>query len=157
WSKRSCNSSSTIFFGGNIMTRKSEGRMSRRSALKTGAGLALGGALAPGQADASAPTPAIRPDVYEALGVKHVIKATGTVTFLGGSLMPPEVVAAWISASRHFVNLIDLQDKVGERIAKLVGVEAALVTTGAAGALLLGSAAAVTRGDSKLIKRLPDT
>src|SRR5262249_37698778 len=71
------------------------------------------------------------------------------------SLMPPEVVAAWISASRHFVDLIDLQNKVGERIAKLVGVEAALVTTGAAGALLLGTAAAVTRGDPKLVKRLP--
>src|SRR5262249_32627128 len=39
----------------------------------------------------------------------------------------------------------------------LVGVEAALVTTGAAGAMLLGTAAAVTRGDRKLIPRLPDT
>ncbi|HEY7310236.1 MAG TPA: aminotransferase class V-fold PLP-dependent enzyme [Gemmataceae bacterium] len=131
--------------------------MTRRRVLQTGAGLALGGALAPGEGGASAPPPAGKPDVYEALGVKHVINATGTVTVLGGSLMPPEVVAAWISASRHFVNLIELQDKVGERIAKLVGVEAALVTTGAAGALLLGTAAAVTRGDPKLVKRLPDT
>ncbi len=139
------------------MTRKSEERMTRRSVLKTGAGLALGGAMAPGTAGGSEPSPDVRPDVYAALGVKHVINATGTVTALGGSLMPPEVVAAWISASRHFVNLIDLQNKVGERIAKLVGVEAALVTTGAAGALLLGTAAAVTRGDPKLVKRLPDT
>jgi L-seryl-tRNA(Ser) seleniumtransferase len=112
--------------------------------------------LAPGEADAGAPPSAV-PDVYEALGVKHVINATGTVTMLGGSLMPPEVAAAWLSASRHFVNLIDLQDKVGARIAKLVGVEAALVTTGAAGALLLGTAGAVTRGDPKRIKQLPDT
>src|SRR5262249_32964979 len=66
-------------------------------------------------------------------------------------------VAAWVDASRHFVNLLDLHDKVGERIAKLIGVEAALVTTGAAGALLLGTAAAVTRGDPKRIARLPDT
>src|SRR5260370_9061457 len=70
--------------------------------------------------------------------------------------MPPEVVAAWGDATKHFVNLLDLQDKVGEKIAKLVGVDAALVTTGAAGALLLGTAAAVTRGDRDLIKRLPD-
>jgi L-seryl-tRNA(Ser) seleniumtransferase len=131
--------------------------MTRRGILKTGAGFALGGALAADEAGASAPPTADGPDVYQALGVKPVINATGTVTVLGGSLMPPEVVAAWISASRHFVNLIDLQDKVGERIAKLVGVEAALVTTGAAGALLLGTAAAVTRGDAKLVKRLPDT
>jgi L-seryl-tRNA(Ser) seleniumtransferase len=139
------------------MPRKSEEPMTRRSVLKTGTGLALGGVLASGEAAASAPPPTVRPDVYEALGVKHVINATGTVTVLGGSLMPPEVVEAWASASRHFVNIIDLQDKVGERIAKLVGVEAALVTTGAAGALLLGTAAVVTQGDPKLIKRLPDT
>jgi D-glucosaminate-6-phosphate ammonia-lyase len=71
--------------------------------------------------------------------------------------MPPEVVAAWAEASKQFVDLVDLQDRVGEKIARLVGVEAALVTTGAAGALLLGTAAAVTRGDRKLIARLPDT
>jgi L-seryl-tRNA(Ser) seleniumtransferase len=79
------------------------------------------------------------------------------VTVLGGSLMPPEVVAAWVDASKHFANILDLHDKVGERIAQLVGVEAALVTTGASGALLLGVAAAVTRGDPERIKRLPDT
>jgi L-seryl-tRNA(Ser) seleniumtransferase len=94
--------------------------------------------------------------VYEAIGVKTVINATGTVTILGGSLMPPEVVAAWAEAARHFVNLNELQDKVGERIAKLVNVDAAMVTTGAAGALLLGAAAVVTRVEPARIKRLPD-
>jgi L-seryl-tRNA(Ser) seleniumtransferase len=139
------------------MTRKSGARMTRRGILKTGAGLALGGVLNSGEPAAAVPPAPASTSVYEALGVKHVINATGTVTFLGGSLMPPEVLAAWADAARHFVNLFDLQDKVGERVAKLVGVEAALVTTGAAGALLLGTAAAVTRGDAKLIKRLPDT
>ena len=129
--------------------------MTRRGVLKTGAGLALGGVLAPEAAGAA--TPAAGLDVYKSLGVKPVINATGTVTVLGGSLMPPEVAAAWTSASRHFVNLVELQDRVGERIAKLIGVEAALVTTGAAEALLLGTAAAVTRGEAGRIKRLPDT
>jgi L-seryl-tRNA(Ser) seleniumtransferase len=130
--------------------------MSHRGALQAGAGLALGSALGAGTAPAAAPGDR-GPDVYEALGVKHVINATGTVTNLGGSLMPPEVVSAWRDAARHFVNLLDLQDRVGERIARLAGVEAALVTTGAAGALVLGTAAAVTRGDPALIRRLPDT
>jgi L-seryl-tRNA(Ser) seleniumtransferase len=98
-----------------------------------------------------------RPGVYESLGLKYVINATGTFTDLGGSIMPPEVVAAWAEAARHFVDLVELQDRVGARIAELVGAEAAMVTTGAAGALLLGTAAAVTRGDPKLIARLPDT
>jgi L-seryl-tRNA(Ser) seleniumtransferase len=129
--------------------------MTRRGALKTGAGLALGGVL--GAGSGAAEPKASTPNVYEALGVKPVINAGGTFTNLGGSLMPPEVAAAWVEASKHFVNLLDLQDKVGEKIARLAGVEAALVTTGAAGAILLGTAAAVTGRDPKLIKRLPDT
>jgi D-glucosaminate-6-phosphate ammonia-lyase len=126
--------------------------MTRRSLLHASAGLALTSALPAVAADAPA-----KPSIYEALGLRHVINATGTVTNLGGSLMPPEVVAAWSDAARHFVNLLELQDRVGERIAKLIGVEAALVTTGAAGSLLLGTAAVVTEGDPKRITRLPDT
>lgn len=132
------------------------GKVSRRGALKTGASLALGGAI--GSADSAPAAPRSSPkSVYEAIGVKHVINATGTVTTLGGSLMPAEVVAAWSEAAKHFVDLSDLQDKVGVQIAKLVGVEAAMVTTGAAGAILLGTAAAVTKGDRTLIQRLPET
>ena len=134
------------------MNRKDTGKMTRRHMLQTGAGLAVAGTLS--SEAAAAPPP--KPSVYEALGVKHVINATGTVTILGGSLMPPEVVAAWVDASRHFVDLLDLHDKVGRRIAQLAGVEAALVTTGAAGAMLLATAAAVTGGDRKHIARLPD-
>lgn len=133
---------------------KKAAKISRRRLLEAAGGVGLGGLLADTAPAAQGP---VRASVYDALGVKHVINATGTVTNLGGSVMPPEVVAAWANAARHFVNLLDLQDKVGERIAKLVGVEAALVTTGAAGALLLGTAAVVTRGERKLIRRLPDT
>jgi L-seryl-tRNA(Ser) seleniumtransferase len=128
--------------------------MTRRRLLQTGAVLALAGTLDP-DTEAPAATPPGKSSIYETLGVRPVINATGTVTALGGSLMPPEVVAAWADAARCFVNILELQDRVGERVAKLVGVEAALVTTGAAGALLLGTA--VTGGDPKFIKRLPDT
>ena len=127
--------------------------MSRRRLLKAGAGAAVGGVLNADSADAA---PVQKQSVYELLGVKPVINATGTVTALGGSIMPPEVAEAWKAAAGNFVDLVELQNKVGEKIAKLLGVEAAMVTTGAAGALLLGTAAAVTRGDRKLIPRLPD-
>jgi L-seryl-tRNA(Ser) seleniumtransferase len=139
------------------MANRKPSKLTRRGLLRTGVGLALGGMLSGSQAARSAEDKRVRANVYEALGVKRVINAHGTVTILGGSLMPPEVVAAWVEASRHFVSLVDLHDKVGARIAQLVGVEAALVTTGAAGALLLGTAAAVTRGDPERIRRLPET
>ncbi len=138
------------------MSAKGKGKMTRRRMLQASAGVTLGGVLASDSTDAAGAAPG-QAGVYEALGVQRVINAIGTVTILGGSVMPPEVVAAWQEASRHFVNLLDLQDKVGAKIAKLVGVEAAMVTTGAAGALLLGTAAVVTRGDKDLIPRLPDT
>jgi L-seryl-tRNA(Ser) seleniumtransferase len=60
-------------------------------------------------------------------------------------------------ASRCFVPLIDLQRVVGARIAKLLGVEAAMVTSGAAGAIELATAACVTMGDPERIRRIPDT
>src|SRR5262245_39448843 len=90
--------------------------LTRRGLLRAGAGLALGSVVGSGNPSQAAP-PAGSPSVYEALGVKHVINATGTVTNLGGSLMPPEVVAAWMDASRHFVDLVELQERVGEKIA----------------------------------------
>src|ERR1043166_6858919 len=130
--------------------------ITRRRLLQTGAALAIAPAAFASGSSAIAAQPA-RQSVYEALGLKHVINCVGTVTNLGGSVMPPEVVAAWSEAARHFVNLAELQDRVGQRIAKAIGVEAALVTTGAAGALQLGTAAVVTRNDRKKIARLPDT
>ncbi len=107
-----------------------------------------------GDAEGGQPKKA-KQNIYDALGVKRIINAAGTMTALGGSLMPPEVITAWTEASRHFVDLLELQDRVGERIAKLLGVEAALVTTGAAGSILLGTAAALTHRDRSLIARLP--
>ena len=93
---------------------------------------------------------------YDSLGIKRIINATGTVTILGGSIMPPEVVAAWVEASTSFVNIVDLQLKASSRIAELLEVESALITTGAAGAIVLGTCAALTRDDPARIARLPN-
>ena len=57
------------------------------------------------------------------------------------SLMAPEVMDAIDYASQHYVMLDELHDKVGERIATLVQSDAAMVTSGAASALTLGTAA----------------
>ena len=128
--------------------------ITRRTLLLAGA--SVGGALAAARAEAPAgQSPA--PSRLDALGMKRIINAAGTFTALGGSLMPPEVVEAWLDASRRFVDVPDLQERVGQRIAALVGVEAALVTTGAAAAMCLGTAAAVTRGLPDRIARLPET
>jgi len=78
---------------------------------------------------------------YDSLGLPTVINADATLTRLGGSLMPPEVVAAMQAASRNFVDLHDLQRAVGDRIAQLTNNEAAYVTSGAAAGLYLATLA----------------
>jgi len=96
-------------------------------------------------------------NIYERLGVRTRINAKGTYTYLTGSLLPPEVAQAMEEAALHYVVLEELQRAAGERIAKLLSVDAACVTSGAAGAMTLGVAACVAGSDPEKIKRLPDT
>ena len=103
---------------------------------------------------AATTTPA---SIYERLGVRTFINARGTITTLGGSIMPPEVVAAMAEASLRFVRLEELHERVGERIAGLTGSEAAYVCAGAASGMLLAGAACLTGTDRRAIAALPDT
>ncbi len=96
-------------------------------------------------------------DYFKELGVRPFINAAGTYTTLTASLMHPEVVEAMEYASRQFVHLQDLHDAVGRRIASLIGCEAAMVSSGAAAALTLGTAACMTGTNQEFIRRLPDT
>src|SRR5512143_1372417 len=94
-------------------------------------------------------------DIYEDLGVRKIINGSATLTALGGSLMPPEVLAAMAEASRHFVDIDDLQAKVGQRIATWTHNEAAYVSCGAAAGLVLSTAACITGLDPEKRARLP--
>ena len=107
----------------------------------------------------AAPTPAatVKRDYFKELGIRPFINAAGTYTTLTASLMQPEVVQAIDYASKQFVHLIELHDAVGQRIASLIGCEAAMVTAGAASALTLGTAACMTGTNQDFIRRLPDT
>lgn len=76
-------------------------------------------------------------------GVRPVINASATLTALGGSLMPPSVLKAMAEGAAHFVDLPELHDHVGERLAALTRNEAACVTSGAAAAITLTVASCV--------------
>ena len=95
--------------------------------------------------------------VYNRLGLRTIINASGTYTHLGGSLMPPEVLEAMDDAARHYVPIRELTKATGERIAQLTGNEGALVTTGAAGAIFVGTCACIAGDDPDKAKRLPFT
>lgn len=93
---------------------------------------------------------------YQALGIRPLINAYATVTKYGGSLMPPEVLKAMNAAAGGFVDLAQLQQRVGDRIAQLTGNQAAYVTSGAAAGIELAAAAAVLHKHPEALKRFPD-
>ncbi len=95
-------------------------------------------------------------DYFEELGVTRVINAAATMTFLSGSLMMPEVIEAINATAHDFADMHELQDKVGAKIAEMLHCEAAMVTSGAACALVLGTAAVITGTDADKRKQLPN-
>lgn len=126
----------------------------RRTVLRRLATLPIvGPLLATRPAEAAAP---VR-DWYTELGVKRIINGAGAYTAMTGSLMRPEVVQAYQYASNRFVRLNDVHDAVGKRIAELMGCEAAMVPSGAAAGLTLGTAACMTGMNQDFILRIPDT
>jgi len=96
-------------------------------------------------------------DYYAELGVKPFINAAGAYSALGGARMRPQVVDAMRYASTRKVKMSELHDALGKRISELVGSEAAMVTSGATAAMVLGTAACMTLGDEDKMRQLPDT
>ena len=95
--------------------------------------------------------------IYKELGAEPVINATGSVTMLGGSTPAPEVKEAMERAEGAYIPLMELEEKAGAAIAKMVNVPAAYITSGAGSALTLATAACMAGDDDTKIQQLPDT
>jgi D-glucosaminate-6-phosphate ammonia-lyase len=95
--------------------------------------------------------------IYETLGVRTIINAKGPATRLSGGIMRPEVAEAMIEASRHCVDMAELQAAGSKIIAEATGAEAGYVASGASACLLLATAACVAGLDPGRMGRLPDT
>ena len=96
-------------------------------------------------------------DPYLALGVRPFINCCSVRTMHGGSLMLPQVRAAMDQASGQFVNLDELMEAAGRRLAALTGAEWGIVTCGSAAAVALASAACIAGNDPVRMLRLPFT
>jgi L-seryl-tRNA(Ser) seleniumtransferase len=89
------------------------------------------------------------------LGVRPLLTCRGHTTIYGGSLMPPEVLRAMAEANDQFVDMYELNEAAGRRIAEVMKCESALVTAGSFSAMLLGAAACLTGKDVEKMKALP--
>ena len=96
-------------------------------------------------------------ELFESLGVRPIVNAAGPIRQYGGGRSRPEVIDAVATAFRVPVQIHELNRRAGETIAKMIGVESAFVSSGAAGGLVLQAAACIAGTDEDKMKRLPDS
>jgi D-glucosaminate-6-phosphate ammonia-lyase len=144
-----------VFVGESKETKVGENMLNRRNFLQVISSIPVLGGMLNKTAIAAISSRSGR-DFFKELGVRTFINAAGTSTMFTGSLIWPEAVEAMNYASKQFVLLDDLHDAVGKRIAELIGCEAVMVTSGAAAALTIGTAACLTGKNPEFIKRIPD-
>src|SRR4051794_18166635 len=115
----------------------------------------------PAMLSGAAPMPTIGPlkagrDIYQSIGVEPVINCRGTFTIIGASIELPEVRAAMEAAAQRYVQLDELADAVGRRLAELTGAEWGMVSSGCAAGLKHVTAACVAGGNPEKLIRIPD-
>jgi len=116
----------------------------------------MGGGILTSQVVTNATAKTATRDFFKELGLRTFINAAGTYTSMTGSLMRDEVTSAITYGATEYVNLDELHDKVGERIAQLLECEYATVSSGAFGAMTLGVAGVMAGMDEKKVAQLPD-
>ena len=130
----------------------------RRDLFRIGNMLALPVLASAWEADAApAPGPLkTGPHIYESIGVEPVINCRGTFTIIGASVELPEVRAAMEAAAQYNVQLDELANAVGQRLAELTGAEWGMVSAGCAAGLKHVTAACVAGGNPEKLLRIPD-
>jgi len=136
--------------------RKAANAFSRRDLFRQGGLLTLAGSL-PVYAESTPPSsPHAAGELYRSIGVQPVINSKGTFTIISGSQTLPEVKKAMDEASRSYVQMDELMNGVGKRLAELTGAEWGIVTAGCCAALTHCTAASIVGSNPERMQRLPD-
>ncbi|MCC6857669.1 MAG: aminotransferase class V-fold PLP-dependent enzyme [Bryobacterales bacterium] len=132
------------------------GGATRRDLFRAANVLAFPALLGGSQAAAASTGLRAGPEIYQSIGVEPVINCRGTFTIIGGSIELPEVRAAMDAAAQHFVQIDELADAVGRRLAELTGAEWGMVSAGCAAGMKHVTAACVAGGNPEKLLRIPD-
>ena len=127
-------------------------RLTRRELFRRGGLLGLGLSATP----AAQAGLRVGPNLYESIGIRPLINCRGTLTIIGGSIELPEVRAAKDLANQKHVQLDELMEAAGKRLAELTGAEWGMVSSGCAAALTHATAACVAGGNPDLHVRIPN-
>lgn len=95
--------------------------------------------------------------VYQDIGLRRVINASGRVTILGVSTLSDEVAQAAIAGGQSYVVIEELIDRAGEIISTYTGGEDSCVTCSASAAICLTVAGLISKGKKSIVDRLPDS
>lgn len=94
-------------------------------------------------------------NLFTRIGVRPILNARGTYTIITGSRSLPQVKQAMLEASRYYVHLDELMAAVGAEIARLMGADSAIVTTGCEAAIALATVACVAGTDPERTQAMP--
>ncbi len=94
--------------------------------------------------------------ILKSIGIEPFVNCKGTNTIMGGSVARPEVRLAMEAVSTLNVQMDELVEGVGERLAELTGAEWGLVTSGAAAGIKLFTFACLSGGNPEKLVRMPD-
>lgn len=95
-------------------------------------------------------------DIRPELGLRQVVNVSGTMTFLGASIVVPEAIDAMTRGMPQFFDMSALHRYASGVIADLTGGEAGFVTASCASGITIAVAAAMTGSTLHAIERLPD-
>lgn len=95
--------------------------------------------------------------VYQDIGLRRVVNASGRVTILGVSTLSDEVAQAAIAGGQSYVVIEELIDRAGEIISQYTGGEDSCVTCSASAAICLTVAGLISKGKKSIMDRLPDS
>ncbi len=96
-------------------------------------------------------------DVYTRLGVTPAINGIGNKTTLGGSTPSARAALAMAEADYYYCDMPELMEQTGKRVAELLGVEAAFITSGCASAIVHAAAGVMAGTKKDDVGKLPDT
>lgn len=128
----------------------------RRDLFKRGSLMAFAGAVG-GKVKRLAAAPLeFGANMYRSIGVRPVINARGTFTIITGSQTLPEVKKAMDEASRGYVQMDELMNGVGQRLAEITGAEWGIVSAGCCAAVTNCTLAAIAGTNPERMQKIPD-
>src|SRR6202158_3402660 len=128
----------------------------RRGLFRQGSLLAAAQAIGGRSQTVSGAALEIGPNLYRSIGVRPIINARGTFTIITGSQTLPEVKKAMDEASRSFVQMDELMEGVGKRLAEISGGGGGIVANGCCAGVTSCTLAAIAGFNPERMQRIPD-